>query len=289
MVAHGWLPNACPGYNVFWHSLLANKTMFCIDTHVGALKKQGYSIFRLPREDVDPLQLVMRVGQRYERLGGLTSLLTSRTNGVPEIARGARCAAISGTVTRRIDAGLGLHMLDDIVGAMGATSASLDALFRGVNKLAFEFRDVLEDSIDITKLDQFLSSASIIRESRHIVTLLHSDEICIITATVKSNKILVVLADSAKSDLSAKVSASQDTIGPSVTIKVEKGDTVSFTGEKPLVFGCKAIRLFYENGEYTAFRPIEPGTRQFGVETIVGPERERIMPEYQGALLPIEF
>ena len=180
-------------------------------------------------------------------------------------------------------------MLDDIVAAMGATSASLDAMFHGVNKLAFEFRDVLEDSIDVTKLDQFLSSASIVRGSRHVATLLHSDEICIITATVKSNKILVVAANSAKSDISAQVSASQAAIGPRVTIKLEKGDTVSFAGEKPLVFGCKAIRLFYENGEYTAFRLVEPGTRRFGAETAAGPERDRIMPEYQGALLPIEF
>ena len=58
--------------------------MFCFDTGVGALKKQGYSIFRLPREDVDPLQLVMRVGQRYEQIGELNSLLTSRTNALPE-------------------------------------------------------------------------------------------------------------------------------------------------------------------------------------------------------------
>ena len=263
--------------------------MFCSDTHIGALKKQGYSIFRLPRDDVDPLQLVIRSGPRYERIGEVSSLLTSRTNLVPEISRGARCAAISGTVTRRVNSGLGLHILDDIVAAMGATSASVDAVFHDIDKLAFEFRDVLEDSIDITKLDQFLSSASIVRGSRHVATLLHASEICIVTATVMSNKILVVASGSKSTDLGVKVSATQNTISPQVTMKLESADTVSFTGKKPLVFGCKAIRLFYENGEYTAFRPIEPGTRQFGAGTTVGPERERIMPEYTGALFPIEF
>jgi hypothetical protein len=117
--------------------------MFCSDSHVAALKKQGYSIFRLPRADIGPLQLVTRVGHRYERIGQLSSLLTSSTCEEPHIHRDTRCAAIGGTVTRRIDAGLGLHMLDDIVGAMGGTSASLDVLFRGVNKIAFEFRDVV--------------------------------------------------------------------------------------------------------------------------------------------------
>ena len=34
---------------------------------------------------------------------------------------------------------------------------------------------------------------------------------------------------------------------------------LTFEGSVPLVFGFKAVRLYYDEGRYTAFKPVEAG------------------------------
>jgi hypothetical protein len=45
-----------------------------------------------------------------------------------------------------------------------------------------------------------------------------------------------------------------------VTADVSARSKITYEGSVPLVFGFQAVRLFYEDGRYTAFEPLTAGT-----------------------------
>jgi hypothetical protein len=144
---------------------------------------------------------------------------------------------------------------------MGGSSLGLDGKYQSAKTVAFEFIDVLENSIQIAQLDQFLGDADINPSSRHVNELLESDEIYIITDTIKSKKVRVGAQASNGSSVTLKVPEIQGIVGGNVTVSTSATatGTLTYEGNVPLVFGFQAVRVFYEDGHYTSFERLAPG------------------------------
>ena len=65
--------------------------------------------------------------------------------------------------------------------------------------------------------------------------------------------------------LDVQIPEIQKVVGASVKVSSERetSSKIAYEGAQPLVFGFQAARLFYENGRYTAFKPMEPGDGSF--------------------------
>ena len=138
------------------------------DPRLTYLRWYGYNSVLLPRADVNPLQMLSKSGKALERLGELSAVLLPGGNvTAPVIKRDQDAANISGSSSGYHKIGTGLSILGSIIGAMGVDKLGLQVIYKNAKAIAFEFTDVLEDTIDITSLDQYLVDADINPFSRY--------------------------------------------------------------------------------------------------------------------------
>lgn len=226
------------------------------DPFINALKSFGYNIVRLPKPDLQPLQLLSRTGDNLERLGPMTKLFVTKAP-VPAISAGVPVAPINGSRTSDLKIGLGLSVLGNIIGAMGGSTLGLDVHYDKATSATFEFQDVTEDRCDILDLDQYLGTADINPANVFVSKLLDADQIYVLTAVIKSTKFTFDAKGSTGVDLDLKVPVIQEAIGGNVTVAAGAASTsqIVYEGKLPLAFGFQAVQLFFDKGKYTAFKP----------------------------------
>jgi hypothetical protein len=212
--------------------------------------------------DIAPLQLLVQRGRSLDRLGNVTTVfIPGPSAGVPPLRLNMPAANISGQRTGDLSIGVGLSILGSVLGAMGASTLGLDLAYKQAKTAAFEFGEVSEDTVEVAKLDQFLSDADVNPMSQHVSSLLEADDIFVTTATIKSQKFTVEAKSSAGEGLEISVPEIQNVVGANATVTAgtSASSKITYEGSVPLVFGFQAIRLFYEDGRYTAFEPLTAG------------------------------
>ena len=237
--------------------------MLCNDPFVTVLKSFGYNVIRLPKADVKPMQVLVRQGRDLNRLGDLATLLvTGSSIALPPVTKNTRAGNISGQRTSDLSIGVGLSLMTSIIAAIGGSSVGLDTKYQQAKTATFEFQDVFEDKVDVVKLDQYLADADISPFSRHVADLLEADDLFVTTATIKSTKFTVEAKDSNGAGVQLSIPEIQGVVGGKVAVSGAQSVTSKVTYESPvpLVFGFQAVRLFYDQGRYTAFEPINSGT-----------------------------
>ena len=232
------------------------------DPFLTYLKSFGYSVVRLPRTDIRPLQVLVKEDTRLTRLGDLATILQPGARiALPSIKENVAAANVSGERTRELSIGVGLSILGSVIGAMGGSKIGLDTGYKQARTAVFEFTDVLEDRVDLIDIDQYLTDADVSAFSSHAAQLLEADAVYVTTSTIKTRKFIVQAKDSNGVALDVKVPEIQGVVGGSVKVSTSGGGDakVAYEGNVPLVFGFQAARLYYDNGRYTAFRPLVPG------------------------------
>ncbi len=232
------------------------------DPFLTYLKSFGYSVVRLPRTDIRPLQLFIRENSRLSRLGDVETILRpGAAVPLPRVKENAAAANVSGERTRDLSLGVGLTILGSVIGAMGGSRLGLDVGYRSAKTIAFEFTDVLEDRVDLADVDQYLTDADIAPFSSHAAELLEADSIHVTTSTIKSRTFIVEAREESGTPVKLSVPDIQQIVGASVNVSIDQKSNAKmvYQGAQPLVFGFQAARLFYEQGRYTAFKPMPPG------------------------------
>ena len=86
--------------------------------------------------------------------------------------------------------------------------------------------------------------------SKHVATLLESDEVYVVIATIKSNKFVVGAKADGGASAEVKVPDIQQIVGAKIKVSAAAGQKgkVTYEGPEPLIFGFQAIQLFYDAG-----------------------------------------
>ncbi len=232
------------------------------DPLLTSLKSFGYCIVRLPKADIKPLQILVKQGNNLERLGELATLLMAGNNiAMPEISQNVTASNIIGAHTGNLKIGVGLSLLGNIIGAMGGSKLGLDVKYQQAKSAAFEFHEVHEDKVEVAKLDQYLADADVNPFSRYVATLLEADEIYITTAVIKSRVFTLEAKQSNGTEIELSVPELQQVVGANVEVGTHNSvaSKVTYKGAIPLVFGFQAVRIYYDDGRYTAFNPLSAG------------------------------
>jgi len=228
------------------------------DPFINALKSFGYNVVRLPKPDMQPLQLLSKNGNNLERLGVLTTLLVPGASvPVPTIVSGVPVAPINGSQTGELKIGLGLSILGNVIGALGGSSLGLDVAYQGARSATFEFQDVTEDRCDVLNLDQYLGASDINPASVFVSQLLDADQLYVLTSVIKSTKFTFDAKGDSGVAIDVKIPVAQQAVGGNVNVSKTSGSAskIVYEGRLPLVFGFQAVQLFFDNGQYTAFKP----------------------------------
>lgn len=232
------------------------------DPTITYLKSYGYSTVLLPKADIKPLQIIIKEGSSYSRLGDLATVLNpGKTISIPVVRNDKPTANINGESSSNLSLSVGLTILGNIIGAMGGSKLGLDIAYKNARFVQFEFQDVLEDRIEVAKLDQFLADGEINPNSRYVTQMLEADRVDVITAVIKSKKFKVLSKKSQDTSVNLDVPVIQTAVGGNVKVSAgsSSDSTLTYEGAVPLVFGFQAVRLFYDDGRYTTMRPEAPG------------------------------
>lgn len=235
----------------------------CKDPFVTYLKSYGYNTIRVPRTNIRPLQILAESNKELTWMGDLGDVFVAEPGtALPKIDADAIAGNIAGQRTSEMSIGVGLSILGNIIGAMGGSKLGLDAAYQNAKRAAFEFTDVFSDTVSPAQLDQFLGGADVKPNSVTIGQMLDADQIYVVTSTLKSRKVMVEGKQSSGGSLTVDVPVIQQIVGGNVKVSASAGSsgTVTYEGLQPLVFGFQAVRLYYDKGVYTAFKPLEAGT-----------------------------
>jgi len=253
--------------------------MGCSDPYLTYLKQFGYNVVRLPKTDVRPGQLLTHNGRDLTRLGEIADVLASKTAAAPQILADRKAADLSGKQTGELSLGIGLSILGTVIGALGGSKLGLDLKYEKATSVVFEFQDVLEDRIELTRLDAFLAAADVNPGSAYVRELLYADELYVTTSTIKSTKFTVESKNASNKGVEVSVPEIQQLVGANVKVsgKKDKTSKVTYEGAIPLVFGFQAVQLDYEGGRYKRFKPLKTGDRALErVGRPVAPKRSRV-------------
>ncbi len=254
----------------------------CNDPVLTYLNSLGYLVVLLPKADVRPLQLYEVQGKKLHRLGELTSLLTAGSEIiVPAVDTNLPASNISGQVTSTLSIGVGLSVLGSFLGAMGGSTLGLRAQYSTAKTVTFEFHDVLEDRVDVILLDQYLADADVNPYSTYVGTLLEASVLAVTTNTIKSHKITMEAKDASGMALALSIPAIQGVVGGNVQVScaTAMSSRLTYEGPMPLIFGFQARQLFYDQGQYTAIKPLPPPATIKGLPPIRDDGTELLMVE----------
>jgi hypothetical protein len=183
--------------------------------------------------------------------------------------------------TGTIRAGIGLALLDGIIGAAGGPKAGLLAKYQQARNMVFEVVDIVASKVELAELDQYLEDADVSPDSKYLAELLEADELYVISETLKSKRFKVEAKRSDDTSINLDLPEIQAMVGGSVTVSAQSGETAKLTyeGEVPLVFGFQAIRLLYDQGHYTAFESTALKLAMRGLEDSCSDGTKRLITE----------
>ena len=234
----------------------------CRDPALTMLKSKGYNVVQLPKSDLRPTQMLARKGKTLQRIGELSTVFSPDPAApLPTISPDNPGTNISGTQSADIDVGLGLKILGGLISSLGGSALGLSFGYSRARTVQFEFSETLESNCQPAQLDIFLAGATINPFARAVSDMLESDDIFVITSTIKASKINVVAKDQNKSSISVDVPVIQQAIGGNVDVKAsgEGSVMVTYAGTVPLVFGFQAVRLIFDDGRYRTMKLVDAG------------------------------
>ena len=234
------------------------------DPFLNLLKSISFLPLRLPRADVQPLQILSVDGKELSLLGQLSDAMTPGPTAVlPPIQSDIQTAnQINGTRSASVKLSIGLNLLSGIIGALTGQNLDVSAAYQRASTLTFEFDDVTVSTVSIILLDKFLNSSDIDPAARQIQDLMIQGDACVTTAVARTKKYVVSAQDDHGVDISVNVPVIQNVAGGKLGISTTGSNNtkVVYEGATPLSFGVQAIRLgFDDTGKITGFSQVASG------------------------------
>jgi len=235
----------------------------CTDPAITYLKSVGYSVVRLPRPDLRPLQIFGDDGRDLAPLGELASLFKPRDGvALPSIAADRPGPAISGENASTLSVGIGIGILGTALAAMGAGKLDLKAAYNSASTVTFEFLSTTVDRAEIVAIDKYLGGSDVDPDARGTMLMLDANDVYVTTAVIKATELTITARTSGGTEASLDVPAIEHVVEGKVEVKADSKTSgrITYTGKLPLAFGFQAIRLYYDRGAYTAYEPVQSGT-----------------------------
>jgi hypothetical protein len=221
------------------------------DQSIAFLRSHGFSVFRFPRASAQPLELMHREGKDLTRLGMVPDLVTAGDVPVPDVRRDASPGIdIDGKETSKVNAAIGVSILGSFIGALGGSKLGLDGAFHKARTVTFQYTAVMEDAVDVLALEKFVKAGRI---SAHIppgtLEKLLDDEVYVVTAVLKTKKILVSAQGETGATVKVDVPIIRQAVGGNLSVETAgtQESRVAFEGPVPVAFAFQAVQLVFDD------------------------------------------
>lgn len=223
----------------------------CTDESTRYLRRLGYNVVRLPEARLKPLALIGRQDEKALYLGPLNLLFTDSSAPLPQLTEDVRASDVEGRASSKLDVGIGLSVLGDLIGALGGT-LGLGIDYTNARQVQFVFSDVLSDSVIPLEVGNYMKDGGVDAENPVLNEYLFGDgELYLITKTIKSKKIVVRHERSDGVEASVDLPTLQGAVEGDVSVTTESGSSsaVRYEGEKHLTFGFQAFEVGISDGK----------------------------------------
>jgi hypothetical protein len=225
----------------------------CKDPKLTYLNSLGYNVVRLPREGIEPLDVLGRENGNIDDLGPL-SLVWTTTDALPPIAGPKVIPNVNGEKSEQLDLSVGIKILEGILKGMGAALPMLSGAFQQAKKIQLQFVNVQGFSVRPLEIGNYLQRGDLNLDN-NIAAHFFTDEDAqafIISEVLKSNAIEVIATDSHGQSISADLPVISNMVGVNVKVEATGQGTLKFSyqGPVPLTFGFKVFAIRFENGEW---------------------------------------
>lgn len=245
----------------------------CKDPLADLLKSYGYNLVVMPKPDILPLEVLVKKGRRLERIGHIRDLfLQGDTMPLPQVGNDVQLVKeLQNQKSMGLNASIAIDILTNLFKALGKPKvmkqvkevadsgekenkndgfkgSTLNTVFGNVDKFVFSYRDVLENNINLIKLDAYLNDATLNEKAVAFTEHAKKNQLFIITSTLKSNSFSTEFIDNNNASMEVGIPAIKGVVGGNIGVKRDKEDTnkIVYEGEKNLIFGFKAVRLLYD-------------------------------------------
>jgi hypothetical protein len=244
----------------------------CKDPSLSYLNDKGYNIVKLPRSGIEPLDVLGRDGATIERLGRLQQIWNS-SSAAPEIELPRSASAVNGQQTSELRLSVGLKLLSDVLGAMGAAVPQLGFAYSNAKTLRFTFADVESVCVSPFSLGEFLADGDL-KSNNPFVSRYFEDEgtdAYVIFEILRSKSIVVAGQWSSSTSVDIDVPAIRRQVGADIDVSIagENTTTLTYTGRSAVTFGFKAFDIEFSDGKWQVQALAPSGNTSFANEDLV--------------------
>jgi len=219
----------------------------CKDALVKSLNAKGYSVIKYPREYIKPLLFLCKTNGSLKELGHLGSFVLG-SSPMPLVNENTRAPDISVEHTDKLEIGVGLTFLKDLLQLLGVGGVGLDATFKNAKTIKFTFKDIYLDYIFPVVVGDFLVNSKPNTQSSFFGKMKEKGKTFVINETLKSGKMNVSTYD--KNDVQLKIDLSaiknMVSVSPNVAVSSEDNGSMNFEGNIMLPFAFKAVPTWVE-------------------------------------------
>lgn len=226
---------------------------FCTDKAINTLNQLGYNVVKHPRTGIQPLDVIGSEGGNATHLGRLMHIWRSHES-VPEIQAPRPAASINGTRSSELKLSVGLRVLAEVLGAMGATVPKVEFAYENADSVEFEFDDVQSVAVDPLLIGKFLTAGDL-DFSNPFVTRFFFDEdtsAFVLSEVLTSTNLVVTAKDKKGGSVAIDVPAVKGVVGGSISVAASGtgGSSVKYGGTTPLAIGFKAFEIGFADGRW---------------------------------------
>lgn len=222
----------------------------CRDNATNYLAQLGYSVVRIPRAGIAPLDLIGRDRDQM-KLGTLDQLLTNPGITLPTITMDQTASHIIGQTSSKMKLGIGINVLGNVLGALAGTQLGIDAAYQSAKTIQFEFTNVVFDSVEPLTVGQYLRDAEVDVGNPILDRyLMGKGQLFVITEVLKSSSITVKAEKAGGSKISLDVPVIERIASGKLQLDASNASNgvLTYSGSRMLTFGFKCFRIGIENG-----------------------------------------
>lgn len=224
----------------------------CKDPRLTYLNSIGFNVVKLPRADVEPLEVLGRDDKSLDNLGKLSTIWKS-TGVAPVPGPPVPAANINGQKTDQLKLSIGLDILASILQGMGVPSPRVDAAYSNAQNVQFTFTNVNIIRVAPLEVGQYLAHGDLDQANPFASYFLdHSKEAYVITELLTSNAIIVKGTDDHGTSVGVDLPNIEKIVGVNVKVSPSASDAseLTYQGPQTLVFGFKVYGVSYADGKW---------------------------------------
>jgi hypothetical protein len=222
------------------------------------LKDYGFTALQLPRRDLVPGDVLYRGNGAFDTKVGTLSMIFGSA-GPLDVSAGEPMADLTRSVSKKVDAGIGLRILGALFGGAASSRLGADTSLKHAESLVVTYENVTQDSLPVLALQAWLERAEVSTAGQTMVWL-NEGRMAAVTAVLRTADLSLVAERENGASIALSVPEIQGVVSGNANVSAASDSTskVTFSGPEAIAFGVQAFKLMFD------------GNVSFGIQQIRG-------------------